>query len=757
MRLTLRTLLAYMDGILDPPDQEDLAQRIAASDVATDLLHRTQETSRRLRLPPPPLEATGPFSDPNAVAEYLDNAMAPDTVTEFERRCLDLDTFPDADSHLAEVASCHHVLTMVLAQRADIDPGTKQRLYDLARESGARTAAAMPQTPPEPAAPAAAPTLRPEAHVSQVPDYLKASEKSMLTRLLPAIAALLLLGVTALFALGPGGWMTADNDEPTAPPQGEPAEQPAPPPQTDPTAPDAVTPEDADQEQTPPSADPELGVDPLGPMDDEQEGANPDQPDRYEPTPPPAIPEGPNPQDITDDPSAGVADDPERVRSVDPTPPIPEPRDADRPTDPAAPPIGDPTEDSQPPEDEAEGTDLQQDSQPDTPPEEPIAPEPPDRVGLVFSPSEVLLRFSAEEMVWKRLGLRAEVRPGDHLLSLPTYRPTIALDNAVSLDMFDGTAVDVGLADAMTPSVVVVYGKVVLTNTSNEPREIALRVGDYEGPLTLGPGGAAIAIEAQREFRPGTDPREIAAPLDAAFYAPLGEVRWEGEDFTQNAESRARWRLSSLGLSEPEPYEEDPDWMLGRTLTRVEREASPRLESQLQVGEPIWSQLSAIAQSPRKDDRALANLFAVHIGQFGTTIQALRDEEQQLSWADEIEALRAAMSARPAMAAAVYEELGRQHRKELADDLWEMLRGYNLEQVGQTPDQWRLGAMRKLIDWLGSDQLDYRVLANYNLEQITGRRSVFNPVGTSGTREKSINRQRARLEDGDLRPTALLP
>src|SRR5262249_58493427 len=100
---------------------------VAESDTAQELITRIKQVTRRRRLTTPPDTGPGAKLDPNTIAEYLDNTLDSDQLAEVEQICL------ASDVHLAEMASCHQILTLVLGQPALVPPTSKQRMYALVK------------------------------------------------------------------------------------------------------------------------------------------------------------------------------------------------------------------------------------------------------------------------------------------------------------------------------------------------------------------------------------------------------------------------------------------------------------------------------------------------------------------------------------------------------------------------------------------------------------------------------------------------
>ncbi len=127
VRLTLRTLLAYLDDTLEPGQAREIGQKLAESPTAQELVARIKQVTRRRRLTTPSVGGPGSGLDANTIAEYLDNELPPDRLAEVEETCL------ASDVHLAEVAACHQILTLVLGQPALVPPTARERMYALVR------------------------------------------------------------------------------------------------------------------------------------------------------------------------------------------------------------------------------------------------------------------------------------------------------------------------------------------------------------------------------------------------------------------------------------------------------------------------------------------------------------------------------------------------------------------------------------------------------------------------------------------------
>jgi hypothetical protein len=125
MRLTLRTLLAWMDDTLPPSRVREIGNQVSESPFAQELVERIHRVCRQRRLTVP--RSSGPEAiDPNLVAGYLDNDLNAEQVAELETQCLSHDVC------LAEVASVHQILSL-LGQRAKVPKEVKERMYQLVK------------------------------------------------------------------------------------------------------------------------------------------------------------------------------------------------------------------------------------------------------------------------------------------------------------------------------------------------------------------------------------------------------------------------------------------------------------------------------------------------------------------------------------------------------------------------------------------------------------------------------------------------
>jgi hypothetical protein len=806
-----------LDDILDPADKEQLAKKIESSEFAEDLVHRTRDTMRRLRLSAPQVIGSGMGLDPNTVAEYLDNVLPPESVGDFERICL------ESDMHLAEAAACHHVLTMVLGEPADVDPRSRQRMYTIPAEVDARRqvriepAHAAVGAVPLSAAPVQAVAAAPMSVISQttvspsheVPEYLRASGWGGFRAALVALAALLAVGA-GLFLFVPQvrEWLnvaTADAElarnttarETAAQEPGaqETAAQDStvniPPVQTDPPALPAdetftaSAPPAVDTAAADPYAFPETGSQPES-QGAETASSTPAEPveGAQQATPENSVAVIP-PQPATEMPAVGANEGPpdqSAAAAADILPPEPgtELATAD------ATPIGDlPTEPSVgtevPPgtaiaaaEPNLGAGDMPLDAGaiPPAGVDERVPPAVTEEVsagpvelGTYLGRKTVLLRYDETNDGWFRVEPRDAVMPGNRLLALPQFRPKILLTSGLSLDVSGGTQLimrtaeetpsgSLPAADASVPLIEVIYGRIVLVNTAADESPLRLQVGSAVGEARLA-RNATLGVEVERQHVPGNDPRKTPAPIIVRMFAPDGGVQWQDAAGEKSVDTAGQWTIIDGVTSDVVADASPPDWIDHEPVGQLseQRYAAPKVETTLVANRPADIQLLELFQTiEQREDKSLVAKCSIHVGVFQPFIEALRDSDQKSNWRAHVETLRSAMALSPESAEAVKTALDEQRGRPASDDLYEMLCGYSAEQVGQTADQMKTGAVPRLIDWLENDSLDYRVLAVHDLFEITGKRLMSDPSANQREREQSVRRWRARLEDGELMP-----
>lgn len=819
MQLTLRSLLAYMSDILDPEDHEELGRKIEASDFATELIHRTRDTVRRAKLGAPDVHAGDnedvlggtPNLDANAVAEYLDHMMPPEQVAVFERQCLEVGT--DADMRLAEVASCHHILTMVLGEPADVPPEVRERMYALKAQAEAMLAAAdaspVSQDPigeklriepahadaagenaesihssavAEPVAPPVA-AVREEAtdgkvgDSHEVPDYLRtaaASERRSRNMKL-AIAALLVLGTSLAYLFWPTGPVqVAEEVAESAPEDVDSGLQVDDPfddkPGTAETGAEGVESSSGDG---PPAFVPGEtageGPPPFvpGPPEESRDGKGEDE-----------LPELPPKQEDPDyrkgkdggeleplDPIdvPGFEEEPEREEGDDPQARIEPGMKPPAGEDSGEEELGGPPPVPAPPTSEEEDSVAGESTEPtDTDPaEEVMEPEktlPAEPVVVAqFQGSEdvknILLGWDRNVKLWKRLPGDGNLFTGQQILVFPKFQANLLLNKNVRATLLDGTRMrflaveEIEEDSAADIAIELLFGQLQLTAGAEESL-VTISSGESRHTFELA-GSTTLWVEAHRKFQAGTD-LSSAGPLEMQWYVVEGTAKWDGKEAGPNT----TWlTLSGIDTSVG-PVEKLPEWGQEDRLFRgINDRARKEMSSNLATGEPVNLSLLELAEHRLEEVRRGVVESGAYVGVFEPFVDSLNDRDQKAFWGPLIETVREVIAFDPGAAEAVFLTFAKRKQEAEATDLMEMLLGYRtavLRAEAETPDK---GTLQRLIRWLESPKLYYRVLAFHNLQEITGGMNPgkYSPTDTESQRRKSADVYWNYLEKGKLK------
>jgi len=731
MRLTLRTLLAWLDGVLPDDEQQQLGAKVSSSTVATHLVERIRTAVGRTAIGAPRPDGKGLTEDPNSVAEYLDNTLSAEQLEAFERICI------ESEVHLAEVAACHGLLAEVardpaaesglhqdereriqqrlrgllagLRDRAVTERDEAQRRGDDHRESretarairDALDAAPSPNTAATPAGEIAVPSAPGRA----TPLPAKRSSSAAWVAALVSLALLVALAGTLAWSLlgtpaGRGSRRPTDVAR---------VEQPEP----------VVPPVDnAEMPPAPEAAETKLAAEAVAePMSLEQT-AN--------------VPEGQSPE------------------SPAPESPAPEASDAEatgRATDSAIAVVEIPLPVTEAPDPAFAATDS------------------PDPVGLVGGEGGLLRQSEASE--WSFVPVGSALGKREDLLVLRGFQPELQV-RGVTIRLLPQTRAVLSLDPDGTPRIEVVFGRAV-AQASRADAALGITAVGLVGTVTAGLV-SPVAVEVELNRDPGTDPTGTPPLVRSRVYASRG-LAWrqtaggglpaerllEGIDAQGMLDERMSLEWSSAEPSRISPVRNRvlPPWVgSGSRPDRLEKTASEALAAKLAATAPLAKALHELAIDKRTENRTLAASALALIGDFDDLVEQLAAEApgkklEARQWSQlEAATVPLALARGGNAASRLFESFVNRGPHGKADAMKAMALGF-------TDQDLAAGADRGLVDALEDPSLIVRRYAIQSLVEVTQPSAVdrarYRPDGLPEMRQDGVLWWRGQLEKGLIR------
>ena len=371
------------------------------------------------------------------------------------------------------------------------------------------------------------------------------------------------------------------------------------------------------------------------------------------------------------------------------------------------------------------------------------APLPPEPLGRFTSIDQVLLRNAPGG--WMRAAPNQVLTP-QRLLVLPTYRAKVSLTAGVAAEILGGSQIELlGSGLQELPGVRVVYGRLVLMPLAKAGARLRIVLGDRTGMLTFVDAESMAALEVRQIHATGMNPETEPPRVVAELYATSGNLLWEESGAKEPVQLSPPSRLSFDGAltSAPAVAKELPKWITAEPIGALDHRASNTLGQSLQTDRPARLGLLELSDHRQREVRWLALRSLAYIGHFQAMVAALNDQAHKSDWPDYIEQLREAAARDPESAAAVRQAFEKQYPQQ-ADELYRMLWGYTDKDLAGGEDA-------KLTKALEDENLPVRVLAYWNLKDITGLGLFYRPEQTLAKRQQPITRWRLRLEAKEIR------
>ncbi|MEM8666494.1 MAG: hypothetical protein AAGG48_03205 [Planctomycetota bacterium] len=784
MRLTLRTLLAYLDNTLEPQDAAALRQKLSESGFATQLVQRIQGSLSE-SLPAPSPEAVGPVEDANVISEYLDSTLPSEQVAEIERACL------ESGPHLAEAAACHQILTMVLGDSAEVSEQLRKRIYELPERDINDIATApsfsglsIPVDRPSPldippdqiatAAPTSTPVSEPvtpvgvnDSGVSDAPTRLREAEAVAAAMGRPerkvAIAgSKTQLNETAIYggAFRPSRiapWLVSLGlvaalafamvriFEPLWTAQEVAEQETSSIIDTDTGTNDVDSVSDSDTEVAEEASTEDESNTSRDP--DEQNASDDSETDDVESVSPPApmimSAPGTEPTEVTeteeatlDDATESVAVEAENMEAdnVDSVaPPIPATAGNEEPTDnevamddaeSATPPIP-------PPVDDVAAEELADDKEPKTV-----------LVGSLVSESTLVAAKVGD--AWEHVKKDDDIPAGIWLFVAPTFRAEFATEKAgitfvgPSLAGWDSSVPD-------EPVLEIEMGRLIIKSTGFD--EITMRLGSVPVSIKFADDESVIALTLQHYRAPGLDPLLTEnRRLMAGAQVLQGSVEISHDGMKSNLVTGQQWTKKGAADPQVNAIEAIPAWATN-DAEGLEKEAQEGLMALIEDAEPLEMELREARLFRRAEVGALAARTLLHMGlgdvYFGGD-GILSDAKQRSYWLTHFNELQSVVNRSEASALNLRAAIVKMDSAN-ALPLFRLLIGFSQTQLVEGGDE-------ELVQLLDSPSMAVRVLALENLEAITGTTLYFRPEQENAVRrEPGIKKWTVRQRKGDIR------
>ncbi len=745
MRLTLRTMLAYLDDVLDPADAQELAAKIEESPVAADLIKRIQKSTRNAGVSAPPLDGPGAAIDANTAAEYLDSTLAPERMSEVDVVCM------ESDSYLAEIASCHQILALVLGQPLELEPSLRERIYgipeiaaspppfienDQDAESGAVETGQNEKVPAAGDIGAGAQEggggkIAAPPKNREVPAYLRGGDGGV--RSLPMVLTIVvgfLVAAVGLRILGPFDSRhpllrsmfgdtapVAVNEQPVAAPAPEKATEKAVGNQQGQPASANEGAAANSENETSETSESKAGAETLPPAAVIPESA---------PVPEVSVPD----TTVTD---AASAASPAAAEPISPRQPAAPFGVGEAPAPSTKPPAvtNPPPTPVQPAENSAGESSSSTSEAVD--------------LGRYLSDGQVAARFDKASSAWMRLPVRAVIRAGDLIWTPPANRAKFLIGGVqVTLEGGAQVVFEKGPADNI-PRIRVDYGRGRVFPLADEKATVFLDLGGRSGLAEFENADSIFGFEVWKLLNAGEDPELAAVKQMVGLYATLGAVVWREEDGQAVTLDATHFRFyAGEAAGKTGALAKLPEWVEGGDVRDIDRRAAATMEAMVAFDQPVRISLNEAAEDRRSEVRSLAVRSLCQLGDFEALVNVFKDDLQHASWRFHVYAAREAMARNPATAAAIRQTWERRHGKEDGQRLYRLLWGYS-------PDQLKEEAP-KLVKLLEHEMIEFRALAFVNLQEITGATQGYRAEKTAARRRSAVNRWKTMLEKGEIVP-----